>query len=285
MMTETTPIARRRVMGGMLAAGAASLAAPSLSAAPAAKSFDPENPYDQSLAFRKLAFTLDDKMGFWWIRGTRYGLRDAKLTPFWEMHIGKFFTVRDLPGGDYEVTTVSAAFYADLKTGAFIKEFDNPFTGKTIKLGYFPPKPSKTIFGVDGMHPATSGPLASLASVGALGPTWVQGDRVVLRADHVLSGPMNGYAQPVEVNDLTTYFGSLRDIVNPKIASAPAAQVFSDINTWPGWLEMGDQPGNYYSRAYGEKVFSYNAMPKLWRDLMAQEYPEIANDPAAALRG
>jgi hypothetical protein len=96
---------------------------------------------------------------------------------------------------------------------------------------------------------------------------------------------MSGYAQPVEVNDLTTYFGSLRDIVNPKIASAPAAQVFSDINTWPGWLEMGDQPGNYYSRAYGEKVFSYNAMPKLWRDLMAQEYPEIAKDPAAALRG
>jgi hypothetical protein len=283
---HTSSIARRRVLGGMAAAGAASLiGAPAWAADKASPRFDPDSLADQSLAFRKLAFSLDGTIGFWWLRGTRYGLLDAVLTPFWEMHLGKFFTVRDLDGGNYEVTTVSTAFYTDLKTGAFIKTFLNPFTDKTITIGYFAPKPSKVIFGADGMHPAASGPLASLKSTGTLGETLVEGDRIVLRADHILSGAVSGYKGTVEVNDLTTYFGSLRDVLNPRIKSAPAAQTFSDINTWPAWLEMGDHPGNYYSRVYGEKVFTYNAMPKFWRDMMAQEYPDIAKDPAAALRG
>jgi hypothetical protein len=84
----------------------------------------------------------------------------------------------------------------------------------------------------------------------------------------------------VRVNDLTTYSGDARQVADPSVACPAASQTFSDINTWPDWLEMGDQSGSYYSRAFGRKVAQYDQMPARFRELMASRYPEIARNPA-----
>ena len=66
--------------------------------------------------------------------------------------------------------------------------------------------------------------------------------------------------------------------------NAPAAQFFNDILTWPKWLQMGDHPGSFFSRCFGRKVFAYERMPTLWRELFRRAQPEAARDPLGLLK-
>jgi hypothetical protein len=97
--------------------------------------------------------------------------------------------------------------------------------------------------------------------------------------------PTDVTRQAFQVEDLSTYFGSLKDVANPAEKAIPAGQVFTDLLNFPGWLEMGDRNGHFFSRCFGRKVFSTGAMPQDWQRLMAEHYPEMLRDPLAALRG
>jgi hypothetical protein len=62
------------------------------------------------------------------------------------------------------------------------------------------------------------------------------------------------------------------------------AQFFNDVLTWPKWLQMGDQPGSFVSRCFGRKVYAYDQMPAIWRQLCQKALPDVAKDPLGALR-
>jgi hypothetical protein len=114
----------------------------------------------------------------------------------------------------------------------------------------------------------------------------LDGDHVWVQQDHLLKAAGSAVGgERSRVNDLTTYFGSWRDVTDPAVPMPAAGHAFTDINNWPGFLEMGNQPGVYYSRGMGFKAFSFAEMPEIWRRLMIQEFPEIAKDPRKALMG
>lgn len=277
----------RRVLLSALSIGAGALAVAGRAPAGAAqRPLDPANPLDQSFIFKRLAYASGSTPRFSWLRGTRYALVNTDLIPLWEMHVGTIFQVHespDAPPGAYRVTAMSTSFYTDLHSGAFLKSFKNPFTGKTVPMGYFPPKPATLVYTVDGLVDPPGRLPPGLTTIGRLGPTWIEGDVVCTVGDNlVLSSPGS---PRIRVNDLSTYVGSLKAVMDPAVAMPQAHLTFSDINTWPPWLQMGDQPGTYYSRAIGQKELTYQGMPALWRTLMASEYPAVARDPIAALAG
>jgi hypothetical protein len=294
-MTEGNALRRRPVLQGILAAGAASIvpataAVTSASSASANIALDLKDPAVQSHVFQKLGYSLDGQLGFWHLQATRYGLVGAELFPFWEMHIGSFFTVRDLPGGGYEVSRMGIIFYTDIDTGEYMRRFKNPFTGKTVDVQYgvpkvkkyAPPKPMRAAYDpIEGQEPPPEGALG-LIRTGSLGSAWIQGDNIWIQQDHLLISPHLG-EKPIRYNDLTTYFGPLSDVLDPSVKMARAGHAFSDINNWPAWLEMGDAPGEYYSRGIGYKSFSYDEMPETWRKLAEREYPDLVKDPMKAL--
>jgi hypothetical protein len=276
-----TDIARRRVIGaagGWLAACAMPARA---RAAPAG--FDPGSAADRALAFRKLAWSMDDHVTYSWLRGRRYGLHQGTLYPFWDMVVGTMFRVQDRGDGRYDVTSIGASFYTDVHSGRMIDMFDNPLTGKRIKIGFFPPAPQTISYGPDGRIDTPRGVLAGLGRTVAIGPAWAEGGDLFVMGDTMLHGALNDRA--VHVNDLDTYVGSLRDVLDPAQKNPPARILFNDLNTWPPWLEMGDIEGTYFSRALGRKVFALADMPALWQSEMLRRLPQIARDPVGVLRG
>jgi hypothetical protein len=270
------------VLAGLAATGAA--AAPPFVSAAATGGLDLADRRGQGLIFRKLAYAADERVGFSWLRGVRYALIDTDPLPLWEMHVGSLFSVRDLADGRYEVTTISTSFYTDLQTGAYLTRFLNPSTNQTIEISYFPPRPGRTIF--DGNGPVAPATPPGLTRTDRIGPAEVVGDQVWITADVQLRGAAGQTPgeRPIRVNDLTTYFGGLHEVADPSVMMPLSGQVFSDINSWPRWLGMGDRPGDYYSRCLGGKVAAYDAMPETWLRLMREVHPDIARDPAAALR-
>jgi hypothetical protein len=300
-------IGRRPLLGGAIATAAAvagtsgllhTAGAAALGKRPT-EALDTHAAKDIALIFRKLAYSADPTPGYWHLTATRYGLVGSELIPFWEMHIGRFFTVQDLPGGDYAVNQMGVAFYTDLDTGAYLRKFTNPITKQVVDIPYGRAKPNRyappqvrrpeyePLGALVSRSPNAESPTDKLIPTGALGPAWIQGEDVWVQQDHLLTlPPAQGSATGTRINDLTTYFGALREVADPSIKMPRAGHAFTDINDWPPWLGMGSaQPGVYYSRGIGYKAFSYAEMPETWRRLFEQEYPEIARDPIKALQG
>lgn len=271
---------RRWLLGGGLAAAIAS----PVGAAATAPRLDPSRSADLSLIFRKLAYATDERIGFWWLKGRRFALVDTGLIPFWDMHIGAAFQTRTLSNGQFEVSFLQTSFYTDLTSGRLLRTFENPFTHQIVDIAYPPAVASRLTFDAGGRTDAPTGFLANLARDARIGPAWIQGDDVWVEGNILLNGQAAPGRRPIRVNDLTTYFGSLRDILNPDMPMPLSGQMFSDINIWPPWLEMGDQKGDYFSRCYGRKVASFDAMPPFWRQSMLAAFPGVTANFAKALQ-
>ncbi|MBM3513998.1 MAG: DUF1838 domain-containing protein [Alphaproteobacteria bacterium] len=246
---------------------------------------DVNNPEHQFLIHRKLAYAMTGDVTYWMLVGIRYGHVEHKMVPLWQMNVASWFTAKDLDGGAYEVTQMNATFYTDPKTGAFLESFTNPFNGKSYKIPYVAPAARKQVHkpGHGEDRPPRPGYKLEPTSERVAG---IDGGDVWIRADNFTrmtpDDSTKGYTQ---IHDLSTYFGALKDVANTDNKNPAARWAFNDLNTFPDYMEMGPKGGMFFSRALGHKIFRYQDMPALWRDLMDKRYPAIARDPAGALKG
>jgi hypothetical protein len=248
---------------------------------------DPANPRDLAKIYRKLAWIDGEGFGIWWLKGRRYAAVPPTYIPFWDMLIGTLFTVRDLDSDTYAVTSLTTTFYTDIDSGALLATFHNPVTGHDVKVNYPPARPTEQRYGLQGpLDESLEIPGTAATRNHSLGPAFVQGDDIWLRSDFsARTVPTDPTRQAFQVEDLTTYFGSFKDMADPAAKSIPVGQVFTDLLNYPAWLEMGDRNGHYFSRCFGRKVFAIDAMPQDWQRLMSENHPDILKDPRAALHG
>lgn len=287
-------IDRRGALGLLAGAAAGSLVLPGPVQAAAAvrpgERFDPANADHLALAFRKLAYSMDDRVTYWWMRGTRYGVTGSVATPFWDMYVASWFTTRDLPDGRYEVRMAGCNFYTPPGKTSLLQSFANPFTGKTVTVPYAPPGVTTTVMDRSGGRPfgGFAAPGTKTTTSTDIGPAWVEGEMVHVQGDLSLRSeplePGPGKAS-FTVQDWSTYIGRTADIMDPSKPNPPSSQMFNDILDFPKWLEMGDHKGTFVSRCYGRKVFDYGSMPATWRRLFEGRFPDVAKDPAAVLKG
>ncbi len=281
---------RRRTALGLFAGaavGASALPSLAVAAGKAGRTFDPGNQDDLALAFRKLAYSMDDKLTFWWMRGTRYGVTGSVATPFWDMYVAAWFTTRDLADGKYEVRMAGSNFYTPPGATTLLEKFANPFTGKTVDVPYGAPRASTSVMDKRGGSAFASGAPPGMKSTRStdIGPAWIEGDVMHVQGDLMLDNqPLEAGKRSFTVNDWSTYIGSVADVLDPKKLNPPSAQMFNDILDFPAWLQMGDYKGTYVSRCYGRKVYGYASMPATWRRFFEQKFPEVAKDPGALLR-
>lgn len=282
----THKISRRTTLG--LMGAAAGLAAAGPLARAATERMQPLDLNDRkqlALAFRKLHYSLDESVTFWWLRGTRYGVVDSVATPFWDMYVGAWFKTRDLDDESYEVTMANVNFYTPPNSTELLEIFQNPYTGENIPVKYtIPRKPWRTVIGPEGGSAFGGSDIPGMSTTrsNSAGPGWIEGDEVFIRGDMFMyAEPLDpgSSAKPLRVNDWSTYVGKLSDVASPTIRNPPATQHFNDMLTWPEWLQMGSQPGSYVSRCLGRKVFAYEHMPQTWRRLLERSMPDVAKAP------
>ena len=253
-----------------------------------APAFDPTDPRQLATAFRKLAWSMDDQVSFWWMRGTRYGVQGSVATPFWDMHVAAWFTTRDTGDGTYEVKLTGSNFYSPVGRDTLLEKFDNPYTGKTIDVPYNRPRASVTKYDLKGGSPFGGKIPGMKSTVGSdIGPAWVVGDELAIRGDlmlHAVPEEPGPGKRTLTVNDWSTYVGSLREVMDPAVRNPAATQTFMDVLDFPAWLQMGDTPGTFVSHCYARKVTSYAAMPAIWRQHFEAKFPDLAADPGALVR-
>lgn len=279
---------KRRTALGLIGAAATAPTVGIAAARPNLLDLDTSNPEHLLMITRKLAHTMDDSTVFWWAQLRRMVVVDKIVTPMWDVWVSAILNTRDVDDrGGYETTAISMVFYTDVETGEYLEQFNNPFTGKTVDIGYFPARPSKRLSTLDGPKPGRERPGYNVTVSHPLGPAMIEGNDVWVRDDDATQmEPMTPDAgPPFRVNDWSTYHGALSDVANPDVANAPATWHFNDILSFPPWLGMNDMPGDFVSRGFGRKVDSFAGMPDGLQALIKRRHPDVFDDPAGALAG
>lgn len=247
---------------------------------------NPSNPEDLYTIHRKLRYSFDERLVYWYINSVRYGLVDTQFTPLWNMHVGFLAIAEDEQDG-FRTNGLTAIFYTDLESGKLLETFTNPYTGEHISINQPGMRRATGRYNKEGsVRNRPERPGMTMTEFEGIGPAWVIGDDVWCRDDGGFRAePTNGDLKLLHINDWTTYHGSISEVSDPDVTSANATQTFNDINTWPGWLNMGDFPGNYVSRGFGRKSWSMDGMPSDWRTIMQDLYPKEYADIKAYIAG
>lgn len=257
---------------------------------------NPANLEDIHFMQRKLAYTYDDRLVFWYIRAVRYGLQDGIFTPFWNMHAGYAFRIEDLDEYRYRSFAIGKIFYTDLKTGELLKYFDNPYTGERRQVEQPELVRFNRTHGLRGVERAAASPVetnkdetsrGTVTHNDDIGPAWIIGDDVWVNGDIVERRELpNDLGHVVQVNDWFTSHGSLSNVANPDLKSAPSTHTFNDINTFNSpWIGMDGIDASSVSRGFGRKTHAVQEMPDSWRKFMAESHPEILADVSGAIDG
>lgn len=256
--------------GGLLIAGAEG-ALPEVAGGTMPGTVNFGNPEAHLSGFIRMMASLKEDDVPWWYNGTVYAVLGEEQNPqaLFTYEGMELYLVTHLDDGTYELTGNTVTFFKDLD-GNWLREYDNPFTGKTVEVGAAVQGggPGRGFnLSVDGVRPTKlkdqipDAPLRKWWSVAA-GKVWMNNDTVYPPG----LPPPRAQSQSM--------FVDVQDFNDESQLRLPA--VFSSTVTmpWQEWMEMGDRPGHLLWHAAGAKLGSIAELPEDYRKRAEAEYPE-----------
>ncbi len=228
--------------------------------------------------FMRMRATNDGREVFanWWVTvfATVPGERPRELFRLDGFNVGRFVKAED---GSAQFITREVAYYRDLKTGEFLKEWTNPFTNE-----------KNTVLQVlnDPVNSRWAAPKAG--EPGRL-PFMQNGDDVILRLDVPLSypNPLLPADYPAEssgpnylASEHFTFFSKLRDLDDSKLNSVPSTWAWARTGPWLPWMKMGTRPGGLLYSGHGKKFMKFEDLPADIRDYTRTNYPLYMMSPS-----
>lgn len=269
-------MAKRLFVAGLLL-GIASTA----TAAP--KRLDLSNPADVVTVQRKVqCSTRDNEPVVYHFAGEVYsrveGEPDRHLFDAQGMNVRQCVTVTDsVRGKGFRMVSREVLLYTDPKTGAVVRTWNNPWTGKTVDVVHVANDP---------VNQRPSFPIAADGKPVAFSGT-VQNGRVFMPAVIPLwyTNPMGGdYQQYVgnqyhsmEIFDFVAEEADLLDATRPR---ANPSVAWVRVSPWLPWMEMTGRGGVLVFNAVGQTLPNGIAgLPKVMRDEIALNYPTYTVPP------
>ena len=233
-------------------------------------------------AQRKIHCSLRDNepVTYMW-QGRAYsrvpGEPDKKLFQVLGMNVRQCVTVSDAEKGDgYRLVSREIMLYLDPDTGEILREWQNPWTGETVKVLHVANDPvnqrPQFPVGRDGkerrFEPEVIDGVAFLAF------------EVPLFYTNALGGDYQPYVggtyHATEIFDFTAEMDDLADL-SKHTADINVAWV--RIAQWLPWMKMGSRAGLMYVNATGKKLKSWDDLPALMKDEILANYPEYTSPP------
>lgn len=269
--------------GAALGGTASVLAAPAKSTAVAGR-LNEADPTAVMHALVKLRGSLDGRMAFWWIKGLRYGVVGTTVTPLFQNIVASWHRFVREPDGNFKATIVELSYYLDAQTGQLLDKWRNPITGQMNDLEHIHFGPVTVTLTPSGVKPPDNAHGAEMrvkSSIGVLGQhnedVWVQED---VSATII---PKTGGRKPYQGNDISTYQGNVRQLLDASSPSADATMHYQSVTDWRTWMNMGDIKGTLMARAGGRKVWSVDDLPQEVLTAAKRMHPRIIADPVAAM--
>jgi hypothetical protein len=206
------------------------------------------------------------------VRAQQPDKRAEKIFDFEGFNVAR--TVLD-ENSNWRMLTREVAVYRDPQTGKILETWENPFTGKDVKV-----------------LPVWNDPVnAVLGPKGSSSPTPVEdlGEEVCYSVDAFLTYPSplprEQYPQYSQSDiyqgaELFNFYAEKDDLADPQASSVSAEISWTRIGPWLPWMQMGDRPGEMVYHTRGYKVPSgVDGLPRELRQFVQERNPEFLHAP------
>ena len=265
MIDAMNSMSRRDWLAASLILGAgvgneSNLANAAMATAPNGLGLDSWGPREHLHNMVRMQGSLLEEDVRWWFTGVIFGVRGEGETPrplvrfegmevYWFMHRESDFQL-----GGHTVT-----FFRDFETGEFLREFDNPYTGRRdiVKpavqggnLGFAYTRDGIWPVRLDGTPIGDPVKKPLRVQWHEMGPhVWLQHQTVYPPG----MPPMHGQRQ--------TIFAQRDALLDPRQKSVAASFSSVVFMNWLKWMDMKDQPGHVIWHASGVKLQNIDQLP------------------------
>lgn len=263
---------------------AAGLLAAALATPAAARMLDPNKPEDAlEISKRTQCGEKDGQPAVYHWSGKIYsrveGERDRLLFLGEGMNIRQCVTVSDPQRGKgYRQVSREVMLFLDPKTGQVLRQWQNPWTGETVKVMHIANDPVNAHptfpIGADG-KPYT-------LSFNRMGD-WIQMPlEVPLFYHNVLAGDYEEYVgNQYHAMEIFDFAARADELLDTKYPTAHPSVSWVRISNWMPWMKMGSRQGLIVFNAMGSKLRSYDELPAVLKSEIAANYPAWTAPPPA----
>jgi hypothetical protein len=239
-----------------------------------------DTPKDSLTAMRKIQCSLKDgEVVTWYWNGYAFsrvpGEPDRQLFAVEGMNIRRCGPLGDAKDGSFKMTTREVLVYKDPKTGQVLRTWDNPWTGKQVKVVHVSNDPvNQRIGALDRAGRPFQLPLT------VIGNQWWSTSTVPLFYRNALGGDYQDYVGgKYHATEMFNFFGDVAELANPRRASAPVRIAWVRMSDWLPWMEMGGRTGLIYFHTSGRKLDRFEDMPDTLEDEIRASFPTYLEPP------
>jgi len=193
------------------------------------------------------------------------------------MNIRQCVTVTDpVRGKGYRQVSREVMFYLDPKTGEVLRKWDNPFTGETVDVMQIANDP------VNGRpsYPINSDGTPYTTTLRREGRWIFQPMEVPLFYHNVLAGDYQDYVGgKYHAMEIFDFAYEAEEMLNTKNPTAYPIISWVRISDWMPWMKMRGRQGQMVFNAMGNKLKSYDELPKVLKDEIALNHPTYTAPP------
>ncbi len=239
-----------------------------------------DTPQDHLTALRKIQCSTKDgeAAAFYW-NGYAYsrvpGEPDRQLFRVEGMNIRQCGPLNDAKDGSFKMTTREVLLYEDPKTGAVLNTWDNPWTGRQVKVLHVANDPVNQRIAATGRD---GKPFQMPLEINA--KQWWLTSTVPLFYRNPLAGDYQDYiGGKYHATEMFNFFGDVADLADPRRSTATVRVGWVRLSGWLPWMEMGDRAGLVYFSTAGRKVDRWEDIPESFRNEIKANYPVYQSAP------
>jgi hypothetical protein len=250
---------------------------------------DLDDPEARLEAIVKLRGSLDPRPIWVWLIGRRYAITPDGVLPLCSVYNCSVVRWQRTARDRFDLPVLEFNFNTDFVTGEWREELVMPVTGRAVKV---PVARSEVVRHKWKLASRFEGTLAgagefpdgTLRRFGAEsrtridrkvhGPEWLA-DEVAFTQDWLLRvEPAVPGIPTVDIREIATVRGFVRDVADPRVLSAPSRTAYSIVYGFPEWTHLQDVPGHVLTSGVGGKASSSDELPAGIRQLLALKHPE-----------
>jgi len=233
-------------------------------------------------AYVRLSGSFDDRLIIWWMDGKQYAVVNGKSQALFGMKVGMFHRFFQQTDGNFKVAFFELTYFTDLDSGVLLKEFKNPFTGKTNRVRHTRLGPEVRLLTMNGLSSPDNPMVKQYSS--SLGPARIINNQVWVptSVEGIIKFP-KPTAPEILLSIYTTINGNLSDALDRDKMSVPCSLAFNNTQPWIPWMGLKDHPGHLMGVANGCKMEAMEELPEDYLACAREVHPRYINDPIAAL--
>jgi hypothetical protein len=276
------------VLGGSAVAGALP-AAPLLPSA--ALQLDLEKPEDNLTAWMKMRASLESQdVYFWFTGGLDLAVPGEAIQPIINVETTILRRTQRLAEHTWHVTDWEVSIYRDAQSDEIVDQVVNPVTGKKVQPFHYREGPVTFEYSAERQPRLIGLPTPFEEKAEPFHQRWRQaGDDLWMVKEVYIWGipqwldikqfPEETPETPINVSSITTMKSSLRDVLDPALASVPCEYFYQATSDWLPWMKMGQRPGFVVWHEAGKKIFSLDDVPARARAAIEQIHPQWFTRP------